>query len=173
MGFSDALSKESDGADEREFKKLAGDMVRSFARMQLGAVLSPDQFKAHHVTDDLGFTAGQSLTTIKRAAAGYHDGQIPLGRAKDLFECAVPAMVRLLIQNVRYDDAGVERRLPRDVAGAIDAYEVNPTLQGANELVHLCVQTPSLETHWVFDNLARVTQFCNDAQQGQSQVRAA
>jgi hypothetical protein len=96
-------------------------------------------------------------------ARRYLAGEIGLDSAAAQFTRYVPPLMVFLVHEVMFDGSDI-RALPTEVEEALHRYHDSNTMENAMFLAHACVNDSRIGTHWVFDNLARITRFCDEAQ---------
>ena len=165
MRFADALQPPSGPEpDESHFKLLARDIVATFRRMRMNEHLSEAYLRAHRMDDEAGEQVMIGLSTSDAIASRYLAGQIGLDKAAAEFTLNVPPLMRFLVHEIQFHDGEI-RALPPAIEEALHRYYDSKSMENAMILVHACVSDPDIGTHWVFDNLARITHFCDEVQQ--------
>ena len=70
-------------------------------------------------------------------------------------------MIRFLLSEMQNRDDDM-RVLSPDVDVAMHQYYDSPSMENAKHFVAACVLDQRADTHWLFDNLARVVAFCDE-----------
>ncbi len=171
MSFVAALAKPAEENNELEFKALARDINTSFKRMRESEKLHRVYMRAYDIGEDMGEQVKIAAAGIERTAMRYQSGGISLEKAASEFALDIPPMIRFLIHEIQFHEGDV-RVLSREVNQTLHNYYDKKTLQNAAEFLIACTNDRTLNTHWLFDNVARAATFCAKAAERSQELAA-